>query len=303
MLPISIFSIEKIEINTATLKKLDDITGIGPVMAQRIIDARPFLAIDDLLKIKGIGEKTLQKIKEQNLAYIKTETEKAIDKTDEPKKEIIAEAAIKYPSGVIINEILPNPRGPDETKEWIEIYNQNNFEINLSKWTLRDKSGSIKKYSILDGTKISAHGFLVFKRPETKIIMNNKTDKILLLDPNNKIVSSVSFTLAPLGQSYNNIKSNWLWSLNPTAGKANNILTPSKNLPKRKDSAKNNNTNKVVAAISQFSNINQNNELLSQKSKTKNPWFLFFTALVITIISSLIVLFIKLKIFKKHVRT
>ena len=39
--------------------------GIGPVLAQRIVDARqsiPFTAPEDLLQVEGIGEKTLEKI-------------------------------------------------------------------------------------------------------------------------------------------------------------------------------------------------------------------------------------------------
>ncbi|MEK7540767.1 MAG: ComEA family DNA-binding protein, partial [Patescibacteria group bacterium] len=61
---------DKVEINTASLEQLEEITGVGPVIAQRIIDARPFSSVDDLLRVKGIGEKTLQKIKDQGLAYV-----------------------------------------------------------------------------------------------------------------------------------------------------------------------------------------------------------------------------------------
>jgi competence protein ComEA len=47
----------RIDINTATEKELKMIPGVGPVMASRIIAARPFRSADDLKKVNGIGDK------------------------------------------------------------------------------------------------------------------------------------------------------------------------------------------------------------------------------------------------------
>jgi competence protein ComEA len=53
----------RIDINTATEKELKMIPGIGPVMAARIIAARPFRSADDLKKVNGIGDKKYLKIR------------------------------------------------------------------------------------------------------------------------------------------------------------------------------------------------------------------------------------------------
>jgi DNA uptake protein ComE-like DNA-binding protein len=53
----------KFDINTATEKELRLIPGIGPVMARRIIDARPFRSADDLKKVSGIGDKKYDAIR------------------------------------------------------------------------------------------------------------------------------------------------------------------------------------------------------------------------------------------------
>jgi competence ComEA-like helix-hairpin-helix protein len=53
----------RIDINTATEKELKMIPGVGPVMASRIIAARPFRSADDLKKVNGIGDKKYAKIR------------------------------------------------------------------------------------------------------------------------------------------------------------------------------------------------------------------------------------------------
>ena len=55
-----------VDINRAAQAELETLPGIGPAMARRIIDYREqngaFLSPEDLTKVKGIGEKTLEKL-------------------------------------------------------------------------------------------------------------------------------------------------------------------------------------------------------------------------------------------------
>jgi competence protein ComEA len=56
-----------ININRATKAEFDSLVGIGPVIAGKIVTYRnqngSFMAIDDLLKVSGIGAKTLERIR------------------------------------------------------------------------------------------------------------------------------------------------------------------------------------------------------------------------------------------------
>ncbi len=57
-----------VNLNTATLAELDTLPGVGPVLAQRILDARDaqggFNAVSDLRKVDGIGDARYEQLKD-----------------------------------------------------------------------------------------------------------------------------------------------------------------------------------------------------------------------------------------------
>lgn len=60
---------EKIDLNSATAAALDTLDGIGPVLAQRIVDYREeyggFYSVEELKEVNGIGEKLFEQIKDK----------------------------------------------------------------------------------------------------------------------------------------------------------------------------------------------------------------------------------------------
>ena len=58
---------ERIDVNEADAVELQEVPGIGPVMAQRIVEFReefgPFERLEDLLDVRGIGLRTLERIR------------------------------------------------------------------------------------------------------------------------------------------------------------------------------------------------------------------------------------------------
>ena len=63
----------RVNINTADLAALDSLPGIGPAIAQRILDYRdahgPFNRVEDITNVSGIGPATLERIRDLISTY------------------------------------------------------------------------------------------------------------------------------------------------------------------------------------------------------------------------------------------
>ncbi|MBU2634848.1 lamin tail domain-containing protein [Patescibacteria group bacterium] len=282
-LPFAAQGASLIDINTAPLEELEKIIGVGPALAQKIIEARPFDSLDDLIKVKGIGEITLQKIKDQGLAWVGPQEELEPKPEPEPEpepEEKTPTEAVSYPTGIVFNEILPSPEGADAEEEWIELYNQNGFEVDLSGWTIKDTTGSAKTYTL--NAKIPANGYLVLSRPETKITLNNTGDGLNLINPNKEIVDSVDFGKASLNQSYSKISSGWVWNSNLTLGEKNIVSAEKASSP----------ANIAEKELSEDKpRIDESVDIDLSTQKSKPPVWLI--ALIVAVFSGIAILIVK----------
>jgi len=57
----------QVNINTASEEELQTVPGIGKVLSKRIVEFRdehgPFRKVEDIMKVRGIGEKSFEKIR------------------------------------------------------------------------------------------------------------------------------------------------------------------------------------------------------------------------------------------------
>jgi competence protein ComEA len=52
-----------IDANHASVAELASLPGVGPVLARRIVEARPFASVEDVARVKGIGQRRLARLR------------------------------------------------------------------------------------------------------------------------------------------------------------------------------------------------------------------------------------------------
>ncbi len=75
-----------VNLNTAEADELTHVPGVGPVLAERIVETRPFASFDDVRRVPGIGPSMLDKI-----APYATVEEALLVETETPAVEVASE--------------------------------------------------------------------------------------------------------------------------------------------------------------------------------------------------------------------
>ncbi|HNU04654.1 MAG TPA: lamin tail domain-containing protein, partial [Anaerolineae bacterium] len=140
-----------------------------------------------------------------------------------------------YPDGVSLNEYMPNPEHVDwnddgilgdGNDEYIELYNANDFAVDLSGWRVDDvANGGSTPYTLPAGTTIPARGFLALWSRDTGIALNNSGgDSVRLLRPDGVEVESTSYTQTVTDEAYSKTVDGgdeWTRSYPPSPGASN----------------------------------------------------------------------------------
>jgi hypothetical protein len=134
---------------------------------------------------------------------------------------------IDYPL-VQISELLPNPASPqtDASDEFVELYNPNDYDVELSGYTITAGLRAAYKYAIKDLT-IPAASYLVFTSVGTNLSLSNTAGKAQLLAPDGSLMDETDpYSSAPSGQAWIISGGVWVWTTSPTPGVDNILSVP-----------------------------------------------------------------------------
>jgi len=138
----------------------------------------------------------------------------------------------------MITELLPNPAGTgnDSQDEFIELYNPNEANFDLSGFSLQSGTTTLHKYSFPDGVSLPPHSFKAFYSSATGLTLSNSGSQAKLLDPfGNSVSASGIYGSAKDGVAWALANSKWYWTTRPTPDGTNIIDQP---LSKKKTTAK-----------------------------------------------------------------
>ena len=148
--------------------------------------------------------------------------------TPSPSASPSSSPAVEYSDHVRINEFIPNPTGDDATLEFIELYNDSIDVVDISGWKLDDiADGGSPPFVIPGDTIIPARGYIVFYNSQTKLSLNNDSEHVRLISPNDVARDDIAYGSSKEGYSYNYVDDgDFQQSDRPTPGEQNVIEVP-----------------------------------------------------------------------------
>lgn len=125
-----------------------------------------------------------------------------------------------------LSELLPNPGSPntDADHEYIELYNSNDAVFELSNFSVRFGTKTVREYTFPDGTLIEPKSFAVFYSADANFALTNNEGRVQLIDPYGNVIDATDvYSNAKDNQSWVIAEGAWQWSTTPTPGAANSV--------------------------------------------------------------------------------
>ena len=147
---------------------------------------------------EGLSDTAGLQIEAKTKVKALTKSAKKSKSTKIPKKS----GKTKFQNGnlstqIKITEVFPNPKGKDTGKEWLELYNSGNQDINLGNWKisqtkLNSDTTKPKNITLSDQLTIKAKNYLILDNSQLKSL-SNQQNKIELTDYTGKIIDSITY--------------------------------------------------------------------------------------------------------------
>lgn len=182
---------------------------------------------------------TIQIINPDNISENNTSS-----KEEKKPTNNVSEINYDYSENIYISEILPNPEGDDASNEFIEICSADENIINLKGWQIDDQEGGSNPYEILEDLYINPNEFLILKREQTGIALNNSNDSARLINPDGLVIDKIDYEKSTEGSSLAFSENEWGWTSTITPGKEN-VFTH----VEEKSSEKNSSENKPTISV------------------------------------------------------
>jgi hypothetical protein len=125
---------------------------------------------------------------------------------------------------ILISEMLPNVEGVDDGSEFIEIYNPNDFDIDLTNYVIKIKSTSEKQYSFPIGSVINAGDYLAFSNSEIGFTLLNTSSTVEIWSTDGLIIDAAdTYTDPKEDLAWAKINEIWAYTNRPTPNAKNLI--------------------------------------------------------------------------------
>jgi hypothetical protein len=128
-----------------------------------------------------------------------------------------------------LSELLPNPAAPqtDGADEFIELYNPNDDNFDLSGYMLAAGTSTMHTYVFPEDTLLAPSAYQAFFSADTGLSLSNSGGQVSLENPAGNVISqSDAYGAAKDGQAWALVTGTWQWTEAPTPNAANQATAP-----------------------------------------------------------------------------